>query len=413
VEFGTPTDADASDEVIISRAEFTSSFSRVRGIPNWVSFNLEASHFGSQDRCDCFTFDPLVAAFGVPSYTTADYTGAGAAAGYGIDRGHLVRSFDRTSGELDNARTFYFSNIIPQASDNNQGPWANFEISMGDRARVLNKELFVIAGASGSKGTVKNEGKITIPSHTWKVVVVLPRDHGLADVNSLDDLEVLAVIMPNDPGIRTTPNDSTDWKNFLVTVDAVEALSGYDLLSLLPDQVEIAVESNTEPPAAMLNGPWSGLRNEAIAMSAAGSSDPDGDALTCSWTFGDGAVGSGLALPYTYATAGSFLVTLTVTDSRGLVATATATATVIHPAQAVQAIVPMVQELGLNGGNTNALTTKLEHAIAKLNAGQDHVAANQLGAFLNQVGAFEKTGKLTAAQANSLRAAVNRILATL
>ncbi|HJQ19255.1 MAG TPA: DNA/RNA non-specific endonuclease [Gemmatimonadaceae bacterium] len=236
-EFGEPTDADASDDYIIRRPQYTSSFNRTRGIPNWVSYDLEASHFGAEDRCDCFTFDPLLPP-DFQRYTTADYTDAGTIAGYGIDRGHLARSFDRTSASLDNANTYLFSNVVPQASDNNQGPWATMENDIGDLARFDDKEVYVIAGASGSKGTLKNEGKITIPEYMWKVVVVMPRNHGLADVHSWRDVDVTAVIMPNVPGIR-----DVDWAEYKTTVNAVERLSGYDLLALLQDDVEAEVES--------------------------------------------------------------------------------------------------------------------------------------------------------------------------
>ena len=79
-EFGEPTDADASDDFIVRHAQYTASFNKNRGTPNWVSYDLEATHFGPEDRCDCFTYDPaLPAAF--PRYTTADYTGAGDIAG--------------------------------------------------------------------------------------------------------------------------------------------------------------------------------------------------------------------------------------------------------------------------------------------------------------------------------------------
>ena len=234
-EFGVPTDSNPADDFIINRTEYTSSFSVERGIPNWVSYNLDESHFGTQDRCDCFTFDPELPQDG--RYTTADYTGAGAFHGYGIDRGHLARSFDRTSGSLDNARTFYFSNIFPQAADFNQGTWGDLETDLGNLARFGGKELFIITGVSGSIGTVKDEGIITIPEYAWKVAVVLPKDQGLSSIDSFDDLEVIAVAMRNDSLV------SGDWQNYEVSVDSVEKLSGYDLLALLPDYIEVAVES--------------------------------------------------------------------------------------------------------------------------------------------------------------------------
>lgn len=329
-EFGEPADADASDDFIVRRAEFTSSFSNVRNTPNWVSYEIDATHFGAEDRCDCFTYDPqLPASFA--RYNTNDYTGSGAIAGYGIDRGHLARSFDRTSGSLDNAHSFLFTNIVPQAADLNQGPWANMENYLGDLARFQNREVYIVAGVAGNKGTLKNEGLITIPDYTWKVALVLPRDHGLADVHGLGDIvEVVAVIMPNIPGIR-----NVNWQTYKTTVDAVELLSGYDLLALLDDQVEIALESGTRPPVAALNGPWTGAEGSSVAMSAAGSSDPDGDALTFAWTFGDGAVASGASVSHTYAQNGVYTVSVTATDPRGLTSSATSTVTVSNVAPVI------------------------------------------------------------------------------
>jgi len=329
-EFGEPTDSDPSDDFLIRRVEFTSSFNKLRNIPNWVTYNLEATHIGAQDRCNCFTYDPLLPE-DFRRYTTADYTGAGAYHGYGIDRGHLTRSFDRTTGTLDNARTFYFSNVFPQAADNNQGPWAIFENHLGNLATSQNKEVYVITGASGTKGTVKDEGLITIPSHTWKVAVIMPRDQGLPHVDSWDDLEVVAVIMPNDAGIRNVP-----WETYKTTVDAVEALSGYDLLALLPDQVEIAVESGTRPPVAAVAGPYS--INEGGTVQFHGSAtDPDaGQSLALSWSFGDGQAGTGTAPTHTYAQNGTYTVVLTATDPLGLVGTASTTVTVNNVAPTIE-----------------------------------------------------------------------------
>jgi DNA/RNA endonuclease G (NUC1) len=199
-EFGIPSDSDPTDDFIITHPYYTSSFSATRGTPNWVSYNLEQTHFGAQDRCDCFTFDPAAAGI-MTAYTTNAYTGSAAINGFGIDRGHLARSFDRTSGSLDNAYTFYFSNIVPQASDQNQGPWAIMENVLGDFARFQNKEVYIIAGVAGNKGTLKNEGRIVIPEYTWKVALILPRDQGLSSVDSYDDVQVIAAVMPNILGL--------------------------------------------------------------------------------------------------------------------------------------------------------------------------------------------------------------------
>ena len=76
---------------------------------------------------------------------------------------------------------------------------------------------------------MKGEGKIVIPANVWKVALVLPRDKGLADVHTASDVQVVAVIMPNQAGIR-----SVDWHTYQTTVSAVETLSGYDLFSELP-----------------------------------------------------------------------------------------------------------------------------------------------------------------------------------
>ncbi len=333
-EFGEPTDADPSDDFIVRRAQYTSSYSPIRNSPNWLAYEMEATHFGPEDRCDCFTMDPeLPSSF--LHIDTNDFTGAGAAAGYGIDRGHLARSFYRTSASLDNATTFLLSNIIPQASDQNQGPWALLENYLGDNARLQNREVYVIAGVYGNKGTLKGEGKVVIPTHTWKVALVLPRDRGLADIHDYRDiLETVAVIMPNEPGIR-----NEQWQTYRTTVDEIEARSGYDLLALLPDAVEAAVESNTQPPIGAISGPAGAIaEGDSATFSASGSLDPNGSIVSYAWDFGDGTSGSGVSVTHTFAQDGVFTVRLTLTDNDGFSSTTTFALTVTNVLPAVGAV---------------------------------------------------------------------------
>ena len=354
-EFGEPADGDASDDFIVRHDQYTASYNPNRGTPNWVSYDLDPTHFGPEDRCDCFTFDPaLPAAF--PRYTTADYTGAGAFAGFGIDRGHLTRSFDRTSASLDNAFTFYFSNVVPQASDLNQGPWANLENFLGDLVRFQGREVYIVTGVAGNAGTLKNEGKIVIPASTWKVAVILPHDQGLADIHDYRDLDIIAVNMPNQPGVRNVA-----WETYQTTVDAIEAASGYDLLALLPDGIERVVEANDHAPAASAGGPYGGVEGTPVPFSAAGSTDPDGDLLTYAWDFGDGATGTGAAPTHAYTDNGSYAVQVIVTDPYGAADTAAASVTVDNAP-------PVITSFTIPAG-ANAVGTPATVSLAFTDAG--------------------------------------------
>lgn len=341
--FGDPVDGDASNDYIVRRAQYVLSYNYQKGTPNWVAYDLNATDItAGQDRCNCFTFDPTLPS-SFTHLTTADYTGAGGYAGYGIDRGHMVRSFDRTSGALDNAYTFYLDNVVPQASDLNQGPWANMENYLGDLAQNQNKEVYVYAGPAGNVGTVKGEGKITIPAYTWKIALILPRGLGLSAVHDYRDVQVVAAVMPNVAGVRNV-NWQTD---YVVTVDSIEHLTGYQFLTALPSDVRRALETNTQPPIAAVNGPYSANEGSPISMSGAASVDPNGSVASYQWSFGDGGTASGATVSHSYATAGSFVVRLVVTDNDGLVDTVATTATVANVAPV---IAPIATDTLLPGG---------------------------------------------------------------
>src|SRR5689334_14458205 len=159
------------------------------------------------------------------------------------------------------------------------------------------------------------------------------KDQGLADVHSYSDVQVIAVIMPNVAGVR-----NVDWHTYETTVDAVEALSGYDLLSLLPDKIEAAVESNTKPPIAALDGPYTGAEGSAVNMSAGASVDLNGTIASYAWSFGDGATSTGVTASHAYAQDGDYTVTLKVTDNDGLTDVVTSTVHVNNVAPVVAAI---------------------------------------------------------------------------
>lgn len=74
------------------------------------------------------------------------------------------------------------------------------------------------------------------------------------------------------------------------------------------------------PPVANAGGPYTGFAGTGLAFDGSGSVDADGAIVTWRWQFGDGATGSGATPEHIYATAGNYVVTLTVTDDDGLAA---------------------------------------------------------------------------------------------
>jgi PKD repeat protein len=77
----------------------------------------------------------------------------------------------------------------------------------------------------------------------------------------------------------------------------------------------IAASGNNAAPAAAFTATCPNL---GCTFNAAPTTDPDGDAITTyTWAFGDGGSGSGSTPSHTYASAGTYRVTLTVEDARG------------------------------------------------------------------------------------------------
>jgi endonuclease G len=230
-------DVNQPTNYLLDKPQYAVSYNRDKGRPNWVSWHLASSWLGSTPRQDDFRNDTTLPA-GWYQVQGTDYTGSG------FDRGHHCPSADRTLTVADNSSTFLMTNMMPQAPDNNQGPWANMENYLRTLVTSGN-ELYIIMGGSGSGGTGSNggttttiaNGHVAVPSQVWKVVIVLPS--GTNDVSRVTTAtRTIAVIMPNTQGIRTA-----DWKTYRVSVDQVETLTGYDFFSNVPTTIQNVIES--------------------------------------------------------------------------------------------------------------------------------------------------------------------------
>jgi glucose/arabinose dehydrogenase/PKD repeat protein len=93
--------------------------------------------------------------------------------------------------------------------------------------------------------------------------------------------------------------------------------------------------SNRAPTAVAAANKTSGQAPLAVTFSSAGSSDPEGGALSYSWSFGDGTSSTAANPSKTYTANGTYTVTLTVRDAEGLTGTANVTITVGNTAPTV------------------------------------------------------------------------------
>jgi endonuclease G len=232
---GAVADAKYETNYLISRNEYALGYSRYDGICKWVAWHLNASDVGSSGRGTYTTDTSLPAGW---YQVTPDSGWSTEAAPYGpLDRGHMCPSGDRTATTTANDDVFLMTNLVPQASDNNQGPWENFESYCRTLAQSQGDELYIICGPRGfAKGQRITSGNVTLPAYVWKIAVVLPDQSGddLARVNA--STRVIAIDMPNIAGIK-----SADWHSYRVSVAAIEAGTGLHFFSSLPVAVRNAL----------------------------------------------------------------------------------------------------------------------------------------------------------------------------
>ncbi len=213
------------------KPQYALSYNQSKGTPNWVSWQLNRSWLGAAERQNNFQPDETLPSSWYQA-RPSDYNNSG------YDRGHLAPSADRTKNKTDNSATFVMSNIIPQSPDLNQGPWADLE----DYCRELveqGKELYIVAGPEGKKEAIA-EGKVTVPTKTWKIIVVLERP-GLGVNGVSTSTRVIAVEIPNEQGVR-----NSNWKTYRTTIRRLEATTGYNFLSNVPISVQKVIESRAD-----------------------------------------------------------------------------------------------------------------------------------------------------------------------
>lgn len=224
------TDVNQFSNYLMVKTQYAESYSRDDGRPNWTSWHLDSTWIGSTARQNDFRPDSTLPSSWYHVAAT-DYSGSG------YDRGHMCPSGDRTNSVANNSATFLMTNMIPQAPTNNQQTWGNLE-SYSRSLATSGSELYIISGGYGTSGYIAN-GHVSVPTYTWKVIMVLP--NGSNDVSRVTtSTRLIAVFIPNNNSVVS------DWKQYRVSVDYVESLTGYDFFSNVPASIQSQIESTVD-----------------------------------------------------------------------------------------------------------------------------------------------------------------------
>lgn len=204
---------------IIERKGFTVSYNEQLKIPNWVSWKLTANMAkGELPRSNNFAPDPDVPSSALPQ----DYKHSG------YDRGHMAPAGDMKWSEKAMTQCFYMTNIAPQKQVLNSGPWNKLE----ERCRTwANKygEVYIICGPVLTDRPTEFIGasKVAVPKRFFKVIFAPNTPNGPMGIGFIMNNG------KNDGGMQQTA----------LSINEVEAITGYNFFASLPDSIEKQVES--------------------------------------------------------------------------------------------------------------------------------------------------------------------------
>lgn len=209
--------ASKPDDEIVRHSAYILNYQEDYEQAAWVVHRIPPNaRSGKAKRAREFKPDPLVS---TGSAVPQDYVRSG------YDRGHLAPAGDFKYDQMLTYETFYMSNMSPQKPELNQGIWNDMEIKIRDWAADRGG-LIAVTGPVLKPGleSIGRANKVAVPAQYFKIVY--------------DDKkqEAIAFLMSNEGHYELL-------SSFVVSIDEIEKLTGYDFFAKLPDALEKRIES--------------------------------------------------------------------------------------------------------------------------------------------------------------------------
>jgi len=219
---GNPTEATTDPlgrtNYLLARSQYALSYNDYTHQANWACWSYSTGDVGADvPRTDAFAADTDLP-IGYVRISSATFGGD-------WDRGHICPSEDRVFSTTDNQMTFRMSNMMPQASANNRGPWARFEAYCRELA-ADGGEVLIMAGPAEFTGATISNGMAT-PGAVWKIAVLVPDASSTATAASrvTTNCRVIAIKIPN------TSLGLGSWQDYIVKVEDIERITGFHFFS--------------------------------------------------------------------------------------------------------------------------------------------------------------------------------------
>lgn len=192
-------------------------YSNTHRVSKWTMHELTLAQIkGTQARTNDFKADPRVIQ---PVYED-DYRRSG------YDRGHLVPAADMRLNQQAMSETFFMTNMTPQDPGFNSGIWNSLEAHIRKEVERLGPALVITAPVLLEQQDYPMiRSRVSIPSEFYKIAYFY------------QDQSMQAYLIPN----RHAQGQS--FKSFKTTVRSIEALTGIDFFSELPDELQEHLET--------------------------------------------------------------------------------------------------------------------------------------------------------------------------
>ncbi|MGN1155214.1 MAG: DNA/RNA non-specific endonuclease, partial [Agathobacter sp.] len=210
----------------------------------WVAYPLTNAHTTGTASTSSWKYDTNVDSKYQPAITGNSYGTVYGNSNY--SRGHQCPNASRKSDATMNSQTYYATNQTPQLQNKfNSGIWSALENDV--RALTTNRSdtLYVVTGpcyqtVGGSEEvtwlTAKESStvpyQVPLANYYWKAVLKIKTANGY-----ITDACAVGIWLKHEA------YENNDYTQYIVSIDEIEAKTGFDLFAGLPDYLEISVEA--------------------------------------------------------------------------------------------------------------------------------------------------------------------------